>query len=65
MDNFRPYDQSQGAFRAIIPNDLLEPERPARIIDRVVEMLDLSKIYAYYKDEAVPRESDRRDEEAA
>ena len=54
MDNFRPYDQSQGAFRAIIPNDLLEPEHPARIIDRVVEMLDLSTIYAYYKDEGNP-----------
>jgi len=51
MDNFRAYDQSQGAFRAIIPNDLLEPEHPARIVDRVVELLDLSSIYGWYQDE--------------
>jgi transposase len=51
MDNFRCYDQSQGAFRAIIPNDLLEPEHPARIVDRVVERLDLSSIYGWYQEE--------------
>jgi len=51
MDNFRPYDQSQGAFRAIIPNELLEPEHPARIVDSVVELLDLSSIYGWYQDE--------------
>ena len=53
MDNFRAYDQSQGAFRAIIPNDLLEPEHPARIVDRVVELLDLSSIYGWYQDEGI------------
>jgi transposase len=51
MDNFRPYDQSQGVFRPIIPNDLLEPEHPARIVDKVVELLDLSSIYGWYQDE--------------
>jgi len=51
MDNFRPYDQSQGAFRAIIPNELLEPEHPARIVNKVVELLDLSSIYGWYQDE--------------
>jgi transposase len=51
VDNFRPYDQSQGAFRAIIPNELLEPEHPARIVDKVVELLDLSSIYGWYQDE--------------
>jgi len=51
VDNFRAYDQSQGAFRAIMPNDLLEPEHPARIVDRVVELLDLSGIYGWYQDE--------------
>jgi transposase len=51
MDNFRSYDQSQGAFRAIIPNELLEPEHPARVVDKVVELLDLGKIYAWYRDE--------------
>jgi transposase len=51
MENFRRYDQSQGAFRTIIPNELLEPEHPARIVDKVVELLDLSRIYAWYRDE--------------
>ena len=51
MDNFRSYDQAQGAFRAIIPNDLLEPEHPARIVDRVVERLDLGGIYGWYQEE--------------
>ena len=51
MDNFRPYDQSQGAFRAIIPNELLEPEHPARVVNNVVELLDLSSVYSWYQDE--------------
>lgn len=51
MSIFRPYDQAQGVFRPIIPNDLLEPDHPARIVDKVVEMMDLSKIYGWYKNE--------------
>ena len=54
MPVFKEYDQSQGVFRAIRPNELLEPDHPARIIDRVVEMLDLSEIYAEYADEGNP-----------
>jgi transposase len=30
---------------------LLEPDHPARIVDKVVEMMDLSKIYQWYKNE--------------
>lgn len=36
MNNFREYNQAQGVFRPIVPHDLLEPEHPARVIDRVV-----------------------------
>jgi transposase len=51
MSIFRPYDQSQGVFRPIIPNELLEPDHPGRIVDKVVEMLDLQEIYGWYKEE--------------
>ncbi len=54
MNNFREYNQAQGVFRPIIPNDLLEQEHPARVIDRVVELLDLKVIYDAYKDEGNP-----------
>lgn len=51
MPNFRIYNQSQGIFRTIIPNDLLEEKHPARIIDKVIENLNLERIYAFYSDE--------------
>ena len=54
MNNFREYNQAQGIFRTIIPDKLLEAAHPARIIDKVVEMLDLQKLYAYYKEEGNP-----------
>jgi transposase len=54
MSNFRKYDQNQGVFRVLIPDELLEEDHPARIIDRVVETLDLSKIYEYYANEGNP-----------
>jgi len=54
MNNFREYNQAQGIFRTIVPNDLLEPEHPARVIDRVVELLDLEVIYDEYKEEGNP-----------
>jgi len=54
MNNFREYNQAQGIFRTIVPDELLEPEHPARIIDTVVEMLDLRKLYASYKEEGNP-----------
>jgi len=51
MPPFRNYNQSQGVFRDIRPNELLEPNHPARVIDKVVEMLDLREIYADYAEE--------------
>ena len=54
MPTFRDYDQSQGVFRTIIPNEVLEEEHPARIVDKVVELLDLEKLYAEYADEGNP-----------
>mgnify|MGYP001180349447 CR=1 FL=1 len=54
MSNFRSYDQSQGAERRIIPNELLEPDHPARIVDRVVEVLKLQEIYECYSEEGNP-----------
>ena len=54
MPVFREYDQGQGVFRSIRPNELLEPDHPARVIDKVVEMLDLGEIYADYGEEGNP-----------
>jgi transposase len=54
MPIFKDYDQGQGIFRAIQPNDLLEPDHPARVIDKVVELLDLQEIYADYAEEGNP-----------
>ena len=54
MPVFRDYNQSQGVFRSIRPNELLEPDHPARVIDKVVEMLDLSEVYADYAEEGNP-----------
>ena len=54
MPAFREYDQGQGVFRSIRPNELLEPDHPARVIDKVVEMLDLSEVYAGYAEEGSP-----------
>jgi transposase len=49
--NFRDYNQSQGIFRTITPQELLEPEHPARILDAVVERLDLKMLYDGYSEE--------------
>jgi len=54
MPNFRPYDQSQGVFRDIRPNELLEPDHPARVIDKVVEILDLNEVVDDYAEEGSP-----------
>jgi len=54
MPVFREYDQGQGVFRSIRPNELLEPDHPARVIDKVVEMLDLGEVYADYAEEGSP-----------
>lgn len=51
MPNFMSYDQKQGMFFTLVPDELLESDHPARIIDAVVENLDLTKIYEYYSSE--------------
>lgn len=48
---FKPYNQSQGIFKTIIPNELLEADHPARIIDKVAEMLDYSGMEDEYEEE--------------
>lgn len=52
--NFREYDQKQGLFAQIVPANLLEEEHPARVIDAIVEKLDLSGIYSEYSDQGKP-----------
>jgi transposase len=47
---FKYYNQKQGIFKTIIPNDLLGADDPARIIDKIFSQLDLSRVYAYYKE---------------
>ena len=54
MPRFKDYNQNQGVFRQLVPNELLEEDHPARIIDAVVERLNLERIYASYKDEGKP-----------
>lgn len=54
MAVFRDYDQSQNVFREVHPQQLLEEEHPARVIDRVVELMDLKALYAAYPDEGNP-----------
>jgi transposase len=54
MPVFKDYDQGQGIFRAIQPDDFLEPDYPARAIDTKVELLDLESIYADYAEEGNP-----------
>jgi len=43
MPNFKTYNQSQGMFITLIPDELLESDHPARIIDAIVEKLNLEK----------------------
>jgi transposase len=54
MDKFKEYNQRQGFFRTIIPHELLEQNHPARIIDIVVERLNLEKLYDEYSEEGCP-----------
>lgn len=54
MPNFRDYNQNQTVFRHLIPAQLLEEDHPARIVDEVVERLNLDVIYAWYKNEGKP-----------
>jgi transposase len=41
-------------FKPIVPNDLLEPEHPVRVIGGVVELIDLEIIYDEYREEGNP-----------
>jgi transposase len=52
--NFREYDQNQGIFAPIIPADVIDDDDPARIIDEIIESLDLSKLYDFYSHEGNP-----------
>ena len=53
-NNFRDYDQSQVHIVPVKLNTFLEAEHPARVIDLVVERLDLSRLYACYSEEGNP-----------
>jgi transposase len=50
-DNFRPYDQKQDFFVSVSKKAFLDAEHPAAVIDSVVELLDLSEVYADYAKE--------------
>ncbi len=54
MEKFKEYNQDQGLFRTIVPAELLEETHPARIIDIIIEHLDLEELYAEYSDEGCP-----------
>lgn len=54
MPNFREYNQEQMSFTPIIPANLLEEEHPSRIIDKVVELLNIDNIIETYKREGNP-----------
>ena len=47
---FKEYNQKQGIFKVIVPDELLDSNDPARIIDKVFKKLDLSKIYEKYQE---------------
>jgi len=53
-NNFRRYDQRQRFFVDVSKDSFLEEKHPARIIDLIVEGLDLSELYAQYSDEGNP-----------
>ena len=52
--NFRDYDQSQIYYVAVRFNEFLEADHPARVVDAVVERMDLSRIYESYSEEGNP-----------
>ena len=54
MSKFRDYNQKQGIFRVIRPHELLGEDHPARIVDIVVENMNLEKLYDMYSDEGSP-----------
>lgn len=54
MSNFRDYNQDQTVYRQLVPSQLLEDDHPARVVNAVVEMLNLERVYAWYKEEGKP-----------
>ena len=54
MPSFKEYNQRQTVYRQLVPAELLEEEHPARIVDAVVERLNLERICAWYKEEGKP-----------
>lgn len=51
MPHFREYNQKQSFFRHFIPEQLLAEDHPARVVDAVVERLDLNCLYDVYTEE--------------
>ncbi len=51
MPKFRDYNQRQNVLRLVCPDKLLEEDHPARIVDAVVEKLELDELYAVYAEE--------------
>ena len=52
--NFRDYDQSQVHFVPVKLSTFLEADHPARVIDLVVERMELSCLYECYSEEENP-----------
>ena len=52
--NFRDYDRSQIQFVPLRLDNFLEADHPARVVDVVVERMDLGGLYAVYSDEGNP-----------
>ncbi len=53
-NNFRRYDQRQRFFVDVSKDSFLEERHPARIIDLIVEGMDLSELYEQYSAEGNP-----------
>ena len=53
-DNFRDYDQSQIYYVAVRFKEFLEADHPARVVDAVIERMDLIRIYESYSEEGNP-----------
>lgn len=50
MPRFKDYDQKQWAFAMLIPDKLLDQDHPARVVNKIVDVLNLEDIYSYYTD---------------
>jgi transposase len=52
--SFRDYDQRQIYYVAMRFKEFLEADHPARVVDAVVERMELSLIYESYSEEGNP-----------